>query len=321
MTLAQLKVFVLVARLGSVKAAAAALAVSEPAVSQALAALRQHLGDPLLVRSGSAMELTEAGRRVVGIASQMVNLANDAETAVRQSQGAPELLRVVATSTIAEAMAPSLLQAFSTRTTGVEVSLSAAATTEMAALLHERLADVALGPRLASIDPDAFDSDPLFRYRLVFLATPLHPLATSTQIKPGALTQQTWCVDAAAVDPMGEVAQVLTRLRVPPDHVKVFSSPSSALAAAGQGIGIAAAVEYLAQPSITNNSLVVLPVIDTPIQLLWHVSSLPRARVSPMVAKFRRFLGTPDAMHAMRRVDGSVPATRFRPPVHVTIWS
>src|SRR4029450_9198452 len=39
-TLTQLGAFVLVARLGSVKAAATALGVSEPAVSQALAALR-----------------------------------------------------------------------------------------------------------------------------------------------------------------------------------------------------------------------------------------------------------------------------------------
>ncbi len=50
MTLTQLNAFVLVARLGSVTAAANALGVSEPAVSQALAALRQHLGDQLVSR-------------------------------------------------------------------------------------------------------------------------------------------------------------------------------------------------------------------------------------------------------------------------------
>ncbi len=47
MTLTQLNAFVLVARLGSVTAAANALGVSEPAVSQALSALRLHLGDQL----------------------------------------------------------------------------------------------------------------------------------------------------------------------------------------------------------------------------------------------------------------------------------
>jgi len=97
-TLTQLEAFVLVARLGSVKAAAKVLGVSEPAVSGALAALRQHLGDPLLQRSPAGMELTPGGKRLVTIASQMVNLAVEAEAAIRDAQGAPELLRVVAAS-------------------------------------------------------------------------------------------------------------------------------------------------------------------------------------------------------------------------------
>src|SRR5439155_11057548 len=102
MTLTQLEAFVLVARLGSVKSAAAVLGVTEPAVSSALAALRQHLGDPLVTRTAAGMELTPGGQRLVGIASQMVSLAADAEAAIRRAQGAPETLRIVATSTVAE---------------------------------------------------------------------------------------------------------------------------------------------------------------------------------------------------------------------------
>ena len=51
-TLNQLKVFVLVVRLGSLRAAANALGISEPAVSQAIGALRESLGDPLIERAG-----------------------------------------------------------------------------------------------------------------------------------------------------------------------------------------------------------------------------------------------------------------------------
>jgi len=36
---------------------------------------------------------------------------------------------------------------------------------------------------------------------------------------------------------------------------------------------------------------------------------------------FRRFLGTPEAMHLMRSPSAGVPPSRFRPPVYVTIWS
>ncbi len=97
MTLTQLNVFVLVARLGSVTAAANALSVSEPAVSQALTALRQHLGDQLVVRGAGGMTLTPGGSRLLGTASQIVALGAEAQAAVRAAQGAPEQLRLVAT--------------------------------------------------------------------------------------------------------------------------------------------------------------------------------------------------------------------------------
>ena len=73
MTLTQLEAFVLVARLGSVTAAARTLGVSEPAVSGALASLRKQLGDELVERTSSGMTLTAGGQRLVPIASQMIN--------------------------------------------------------------------------------------------------------------------------------------------------------------------------------------------------------------------------------------------------------
>jgi LysR family transcriptional regulator, low CO2-responsive transcriptional regulator len=324
-TLAQLKVFVLVARLGSVKAAATALGVSEPAVSQALAALRMHLGDPLLAKSGSGsgsgMELTDAGRRVVGIASQMVSLATDAETAVRHSQGAPELLRIVATSTIAESVGPSLLQAFSAKAGNVELTLGVSSTEEIEALLYERLVDVALGPKVPSSPDVPLDSEALLRYRLVFVASARHPLASGSSLAASMLASQRWLVDPSGADPMSDVGKVIARLQIPATQVQVFQNSSAAYAAAARGEGIAPAVDHLVAAEVAKGDLVRLDVVDTPISLLWHVTSRADDRRPPMVSRFRRFLTTPDAMHAMHRVDGSVPATRFRPPVHVTIWS
>ena len=87
MTLTQLNAFVLVARLGSVTSAASALGVSESAVSQALTALRQHLGDQLVSRGPSGMTLTPGGSRLLATASQIVVLGAEAHAAVRAAQG------------------------------------------------------------------------------------------------------------------------------------------------------------------------------------------------------------------------------------------
>ena len=77
MTVAQLQSFVLVARLGSVKAAAAELEVTEPAVSVAVAALRKEPGDELFVRDGRGIALT-LGRRLAALAGGILSLAEQA---------------------------------------------------------------------------------------------------------------------------------------------------------------------------------------------------------------------------------------------------
>jgi LysR family transcriptional regulator, low CO2-responsive transcriptional regulator len=319
-TLTQLKVFVLVARLGSVKGAATALGVSEPAVSQALTALRQSLGDQLLTRTPTGMELTGAGQRIVGIASQMVHLADEAEVAVRQSQGAPELLRVVATSTIGQAAAPALLQAFTARAGNVEVTLGIASGDEITALLHERLADVALGPQLPSAQRDGMSSEPLMRYRLTLVVGHQHRLATASGIAMRHLRDEVWLVDPEGTDPSSPVGQLLAHLAVAAEQVRVFPNQTAARDAAAEGAGVALVVDHLLQRDPTAR-LVRLPVAGFPLERLWYVSALSGERRRPLVGKLQRFLSTPEAMHAMHSGDGGVPAQRFKPPVYVTIWS
>jgi LysR family transcriptional regulator, low CO2-responsive transcriptional regulator len=309
-TLAQLKVFVLVSRLGSVRAAAAALGVSEPAVSQALAALRQHLDDPLISRSGAGMELTPAGRRVVSIASQMVNLAVDAEAAVRQSHGAAELLRVVTTSTLAQSVVPALLQAFTARAGGVEVSLGVATTDEMEALVHERLADIAVGPRLGGVESEA-----VMRYRLTMVGRP------GLRVNGGGLAAQRWLVDPTGADPRSDVGVLLARHRVPESQVRVFANDKAAWSAAAAGDGVAPAIDHMVSAQVDSGVLARVDSVDLPVDLLLYVNSLESPRRSPAADKLRRFIRTPDAMHAMYRPDGGVPAAKFRPPVYVTLWN
>jgi len=315
-TLTQLEAFVLVARLGSVKAAAKVLGVSEPAVSGALAALRQHLGDPLLQRTSTGMELTLGGKRLVTIASQMVNLAVEAEAAIRDAQGAPELLRVVAASTVAEFVAPGLLAVFTDRTTSIEASVGLTSEAEMSALLLERLADVGLGPRLAGLA-----SEPMMRYRLIVVAGPRHRLAGRRPVRAAALAGYDWLVGPGGADPSSDTGRLLARLGVPESRLRVFPSEKAAWVAAGEGQGLSPAVHHLVAPELARGTLVPVVVEGTPVDLFWYISTLSPDRRSPAATRLRRFLGTPDAMHVMSRADGSVPAARFRPPVYVTLWS
>ncbi|MDA8322022.1 MAG: LysR family transcriptional regulator [Actinomycetota bacterium] len=315
MTLTQLNAFVLVARLGSVTAAASALGVSEPAVSQALAALRAHLGDPLLSRGPSGMTLTPGGSRLLPTASQIVVLGAEAHAAVRAARGAPEQVRVVATSMVAEFVTGPLVEAFGRRfAASVEVQSGVAVTGEMAVLVANRLADLAIGPRLAHDAGLRVVTEPIFKYRLVVVASP--------KSRPrGSLRQWRWLVDPSATDPGSDVGQLLAALQVTEDRIGVFPSQTAAWAAAADGAGVSVAVEHLVAQQVRRGELAVVDVPGTPVEACWYVTMLERPQRSTAASSFRRFLGTPEAMHLMRSPAAGVPPSRFRPPVYVTIWS
>jgi len=321
LTLTQLETLVLVARLGSVKAAARTLGVSEPAVSSALAALRQQLGDPLVERTPDGMVLTPGGRRLVPIASQIVGLAVEAEAAIREAQGAPESLRVVTTSDLAESVAPALVAAFTARPKAIDVSLGVASAEDMVAVLQERLADVALGPKLSSEGSPRLESTPLFRYRLVFVAAPQHHLARVERIEPSVLAHETWLVGPDAAEPGSQVRTLLDRLDIADDHVRVFPSHAAALAAVELNQGIAPAAAHVALDDPDRSGLVPLNVRGTPIELLWYSTMLAPDRRTTGAAAFHRFVSTPAATQAMHTPLRGVSPSQFRPPVYVTIWN
>ena len=123
MTLGQLRTFALVAKLGSLHAAAAHLGVSEPAVSTALAALRQDLGDPLFVRAHGGIALTPGGRALAEYAQDIVGLADQARWEVAHAQTETGRLKIVATAPFAEHAAGRLLDLFTRRVPGASVDV------------------------------------------------------------------------------------------------------------------------------------------------------------------------------------------------------
>jgi DNA-binding transcriptional LysR family regulator len=315
MTLTQLNAFVLVARLGSVRAAASALGVSEPAVSQALTALRNYLGDQLITRGPAGMTLTPGGSRLLATASQIVVLGAEAHAAVRAAQGAPEQLRIVATSTFAEFMVGPLIEAFTRRLAGsVEASTGVADSGEQAVLIANRLADVAFGPAVPGETAMPVVSEPVFKYRLVAVT------AGHARLR-GPARGWRWLVGPSGTDPGSATARLLNRLGIPESNIGVLPSQTAAWAAAADGAGAAPAIEHLVSHQLRRGELSVVDLPGLPADECWHATMLARDYRSGAASALRRFLGTPEAMQLMRSPAAGVPPSRFKPPVYVTIWS
>ncbi|MDQ3850024.1 MAG: LysR family transcriptional regulator, partial [Actinomycetota bacterium] len=241
MTLGQLRSFLAVARLGSVKAAARALDVSEPAVSGAVGALRRELDDELYVRVRGVVELTPGGRRLASGASEILALADQTRDAVRDAGGPKTTLRVAATDVVGEFAADTLMDAFVSRHGGIDVSLQGARGSELAGLLADRTVDVALGPRVAGDGGLAIESVPFLRYALVVVAAPGHALARSRAVAPAALVGIPWMLGPSGADPSTEMGAFLARQPMRPGRSHTFPNHAAALAqvAAGRGIALA----------------------------------------------------------------------------------
>jgi DNA-binding transcriptional LysR family regulator len=315
-TFSQLRTFALVAELGSLRAAAAALGVSEPAVSAAVAALRADVGDPLFVRSGGGIALTPGGRALAGRARELVALEERTRREVGRAESSGNGLRVLASPSCAEHVSR-LVDAFTERVPGAEVDLTVGQA-DPAQMLAEDRCDVALGPRPSPRPGQPLEEQPFLRYQRVVVAAPRHPLAGRAELPPAALSGCTWVRGPGEREPGTAEERFAAAVGCPVDVVHA-DDDSSALAAARAGRGLLLALGHLAAADLRRGTLVRLPIAGTPVTGLWWATVPGADAATPAARRLQRFLTTPDATAALlarpRRPD------RPRPRVRVELWS
>jgi DNA-binding transcriptional LysR family regulator len=319
LTLSQLRSFVTVARLGSVKAAARALEVSEPAVSGAVGVLRKELGDDLYVRAGGVIELTPGGRRLASAAGEILGLVAETRRAVGEAASEKPALRVAATPTVAEFAAGPLLYAFGRRHPDIEVVVQVAPRREFAGLLADRTVDIALGPAITGTDDGPeIGAEPFLRYGLIVVAAPNHTLAGSKALAPAALVSTPWLLGPGESDTTTDTGAFLARQSIGPRRTRSYPNFAAALAQAASGRGVTLAIAHTVRDELERGALVELDVRGTPISGLWYANTLaPELRTASANA-LQRFVTMPEATRAMLNRVGGVPAERF---VHMGRWS
>lgn len=320
MTPAQLRAFAAVVRLGSVKDAAAELDVSEAAVSLHVGKLRRELGDRLFTRTAAGLAFTPGGLRLASRAAEMLGLQDRTIIEVSQAGSGRRLLRVAASSLFAEHAAPGLIELFASRANDLTVELSVHSPRQFDSLLHTRAVDVAIGPD-PGLDADSVVSHRFLNYRLAIVAGPEHPLA-SGHATAHQLRDQTWLLGPSAASDVGAVRTVLRQIGVPEEHQQIFQSHVAALEEAKHNRGLALAVTFVIAQDVANGQLARVAVSDLPLRMdgSWSALTLAGGGLPSAVSELVRFVSTPRATQAMLRGSG-VNVGRFRPSIHVTLWS
>jgi DNA-binding transcriptional LysR family regulator len=122
------------------------------------------------------------------------------------------------------------------------------------------------------------------------------------------------------VDDGAVTNRILTGLGVPEARQMVFQSNEAALAEARGGAGVAFALAHRVAGDLAAETLVQVGLPGFDSHGTWTAYVIDRPRTTPAAAELLRFVTTPRAMQAA--LSGSATTiSRFRPSVHVTLWS
>jgi len=213
MDLAELNVFLTVAREKSFSRAAQKLFRTQPAVSIAIRKLEESVGEPLFARGARAGQLTDAGLLLAGYAERMLNLREEITRAVEdlRSGGRGEMSLGVNESSI-HALLP-VLARYRRLYPDVRLAVRRTFSREIPAELLNHHLDLGVvsfvpqEPQLVSVK--------IFRDALTFVVSPRHKLAKKRQVDIVDLGQEVFIAHIVESPFRNSVIQLFARHRVP----------------------------------------------------------------------------------------------------------
>jgi DNA-binding transcriptional LysR family regulator len=321
MTPAQLRAYSAVVRLGSVRAAAEELGMSDAGVSMHVAALRKELDDALFTKTGAGLAFTPGGLRLASRAVEILGLQQQTAIEVTEAAHGRRLLRIAAASAFAEHAAPGLIELFSSRAADLSVELSVHPTSRFVDLITARAVDIAI--RTASESDTGSDGlisvRPFLKYQIIAVTAPGSPLARGVPTA-AQLREQDWMLGPSAGSVDGEIAAILRALAIPESQQRIFQSDAAALEEVRRVGGITLTIGFAVSKDLAAGRLIHVAGPGLQVSGEWCASTLGPSARQPAVSELIRFITTPRCTQAMIRGTG-VGATRFRPKVHVTLWS
>jgi DNA-binding transcriptional LysR family regulator len=301
-----------------VHGAAQELKMSDAGVSTHVAQLRKELDDPLFSPTAAGLAFTPGGLRLASRATEILGLQQQTVIEVGEAARGRRLLNIAASSSFAEHAAPGLIELFAARANDLSVELSVHPTTEFKNLIESRAVDIALGPQAAS--PGATIAvRPFLNYQLITVAASDNPLA-SAEPTPALLREQQWLLGPSAGSSTGAEAKMLREMGIEESAQRIFQSDAAALEEVHRSGGVTVAIGFAVAADLAAGRLVQIKAPGLQVPRQWCASTLPPAARQPAVSELLRFITTPRCTQAMIRGSG-VGVTRFRPKVHVTLWS
>jgi DNA-binding transcriptional LysR family regulator len=287
-TLRQLEVFAEAARHGSYSKVAAALHLTQPAVSMQIRQLEDAAGLPLFERVGRRQVLTDAGARLLDHASRVLGELSDAQQSLQSLQGLKGGAISVGLVSTAEYFTPKLLARFSALHEGIDVGFTVGNREMLVRLLRENRIDLAVMGR----PPQEVDciAEPLADNPHVLVAAVDHPLRRKRRLELESLAAETFLQREPGSGTRILIEELFAKARFKPRRLLTFGSNETIKQAVMAGLGLSLLSLHTLALELRAREIAILPVDGMPLMRTWHVVHARQRRLSPAASAFRSFL-------------------------------
>ncbi len=287
-TLRQMRAFVALAKTGNFTLAAQSMHVTQSALSGLIKELEQTLEARVVDRSTRRIALTDIGRELYPLFSQMIDdldgaLANVADH-TRLKKG---IVRIAAPQLLSCTLLPGVIAAYRKAYPDIEVRLGDTGVESVIARVLSGEADFGVGPEREPAPP--LDAQELFDMPFALVFPKGHELDTPARV--------TW-KDVTRFPLISLQGQFTERLlddvhaslrEVPVKPANEVTFMTTALAMASAGLGVTVCLPY-AQPLATLYGLVMRPLEDPVLSRRFFVYTRPGRSLSPAAESFIAFL-------------------------------
>ncbi|NNC19653.1 LysR family transcriptional regulator [Corallococcus exiguus] len=266
-----LRVVLALAAAGTTARAAAALHLTQPAVSRALLAAEERLGARLFDRTPRGLVPTPAGQELVAGATRILVELGDLEHRVRAPVAPSIRLRLVCECYTAYHWLPSALVTLRKSLPGLHLSLAVEHTQDPVPALVAGELDVAL-LTTSTVPRAGLESRPLFSDEIIFVVSASHPLASRRALTREDLREHTVLTgQTPAAESHWFMTQVFGRER-PRLRVERLPLTEAILDVARAGLGVAVLSEWISTPHLGKGDLVVKRLASGPLRRPWRMA-------------------------------------------------
>lgn len=264
MDINQLEVLVIVARERSFSRAAEVLERTQPAISQAIRRLETEIGEKLFDRSSKDGTLTFAGEVLLGHAKQMLNLRQNAETAIREMRDLRHGKVTISANEHTVFYLLPVIEEFRRQHPLIKIEVRRGVASRIPKQITAR--EVELGVISFSPNDDSIKAIAVATDELVFVTSPKHEFAGRDAVSIKDLGGQPFVAHNAPSPYRRRVIEAFEKHKVKLDIVVELPSLEAIKLMVERGGGVALVPRLSADSEIASGRLIALSVKDLKLE-------------------------------------------------------